>query len=146
MKLSKFKQHLHNLNALTFILPCGSAVPAHFHITEVAKNDKHFIDCGGIIRHETRIGFQLWVAHDTEHRLSPAKLLSIIRLSERKLDLPDAEIEVEYQYQTIGKYRLSFSDGIFRLENTLTACLAPDQCGIPQQKPRIRLGNSLCKK
>lgn len=64
------------------------------------------------MRDETRIGFQLWVAvDDVAYRLKPAKLLGIIGLSERKLDLPDAPIEVEYQHGTIGKYRFGVCSG-----------------------------------
>ena len=144
MKLSELKTYLSGLETLVFVQADGALVPAHFHITEVGKIHKHYIDCGGTVRDETRIGFQLWVADDVAHRLKPAKLLGIIGLSERKLDLPDAPIEVEYQHGTIGKYRLVFATGKFHLVNTLTACLAPDQCGIAQTKPRIRAGGSSC--
>jgi Family of unknown function (DUF6428) len=83
MKLSEFKLKLKNLNQLIFLLPDGNSVPPHFHITEVAQVIKKFIDCGGVIRHETKVGFQLWEADDTEHRLMPEKLLNIIELAEK---------------------------------------------------------------
>ncbi|RYD79810.1 MAG: hypothetical protein EOP55_03885, partial [Sphingobacteriales bacterium] len=78
-------------------------------------------------------------ANDTEHRLKPAKLLNIINLSEEKLGIGNLEIEVEYQSHTIGKYDLGFNGKDFELISKTTACLAPDSCGIPQNKQKIIL-------
>lgn len=139
MKLSAIKNILPGLQNVSFRMANGAYVPEHFHVTEVGMITKHFIDCGGTIRTEKKIGFQLWDANDYEHRLKPQKLLNIIRLSEEKLGLEDAEIEVEYQGETIGKFHLDFDGQDFVLLSTTTACLAEDQCGIPQQKPKIRL-------
>jgi hypothetical protein len=142
MKLSEIKKHLSKLETISFQLPNGDLVPEHFHVTEVGKVNKHFIDCGGVLRKEEKINFQLWNANDYNHRLHPEKLVHIIELSERTLNLKDVEIEVEYQGNTIGKYDLDFDGTSFLLVNTATACLAQDQCGItPQQKPKIRLSN-----
>ena len=33
-----------------FMLPDQSFVPAHYHITEVGRVQKDFIDCGGTVR------------------------------------------------------------------------------------------------
>lgn len=139
MKLSQFKQHLSELEALHFVLPSGEAVPRHFHVTEIGAIEKHFIDCGGTIRSESKVNFQLWTAEDVDHRLQALKLRDIIALSEEKLGLKDHEIEVEYQGETIGKYGLEFKEGIFHLSGTQTDCLAKDQCGIPVEKPRLKL-------
>lgn len=141
MKLSAFLHHLHQLSNLEFELPDGAKVPRHFHITEVGSIERNFIDCGGMVRKHQKINFQLFVANDLDHRLSPKKLSAIISKSINVLQLPDEEVEVEYQRGTIGKYGISFRAGVFVLESTLTECLASDQCGIPQQKPKIRLGN-----
>ena len=119
--------------------PNGEQVPPHFHVTEVGNIQKHFIDCGGTIRKESVINFQLFTATDYDHRLSVQKLRSIIQLSEEKLGLENHEIEVEYQGDTIGKYGLEFKNGVFILISTQTDCLAKDKCGIPQEKPRLRL-------
>ena len=35
---------------LQFILPSGEAIPSHFHLTEVGRVEKSFIDCGGTKR------------------------------------------------------------------------------------------------
>lgn len=139
MKLSAIKEILPTLNNVEFQLANGTFVPEHFHVTEVGVVTKHFIDCGGTIRNEKVVNFQLWNANDFEHRLKPTKLLNIIELSEEKLGMEDAEIEVEYQAETIGKYDLDFNGQHFVLKNKQTACLAEDACGIPVEKPRIKL-------
>lgn len=141
MKLSAVKEALKQNEKVLFQLPNGKMVPSHFHITEIGKISKHFIDCGGTERTENKISFQLWTAEDFDHRLAPQKLLNIIKLSEDKLNLQDEEIEVEYQGETIGKYGLTFDGRYFQLTALSTDCLAKDQCGIPQQKQKIALAD-----
>lgn len=139
MKLSEIKAILPTLDNVAFQTPDGSFVPEHFHVTEVGSIQKHFIDCGGTIRKEQVVNFQLWNANDYEHRLKPGKLLKIIQLSEEKLGIEDNEIEVEYQGDTIGKYDLSFNGKNFVLVAKNTACLASDACGIPAEKQKLSL-------
>lgn len=139
MKLSKIKEILPLLENVEFQLENGNFVPEHFHVTEVGQITKNFIDCGGVIRTEKVVNFQLWNADDSEHRLKPGKLLNIIKLSEEKLGIEDLEIEVEYQSQTIGKYDLEFNGNHFVLVNKTTACLAQDACGIPSEKQKKNL-------
>ena len=110
MKLSTFKQHLNNLNAVNFIQPNGIYVPRHFHLTEAGLITKYFIDCGGTVR-----------------------LLRIIELTQKLFGNEDLEIEVEYQSDTIGKYGLDFQDENFLLTAKQTDCLAKDNCGIPKE-------------
>ncbi len=139
MKLSDFKKQLSSTNELVFELPNGTSVPNHFHITEVGQITKNFIDCGGTIRNEKVVNFQLWEANDFDHRLAPQKLMSIIQLSEKKLGLEDAEIEVEYQSDTIGKYGIDFNGKNFILTSKQTNCLAIDSCRIPTEKLKVNL-------
>ncbi len=139
MKLSEIKKTLKNLETIAFELPDGTLVPRHFHVTEVGKVSKHFIDCGGTVRKEEVANFQLWEANDYDHRLHPEKLVNIIELSEKVLELEDLEIEVEYQGETIGKYGLDFKGENFLLTNKLTDCLAKDKCGIPSEKTKVNL-------
>jgi hypothetical protein len=139
MKLSEIKSILPSMEQLQFVLPDGSKVPSHFHVTEVGQINKHFIDCGGTVRTENKANFQLWNAGDTDHRLQPEKLLRIIQLSEKVLGLEDLDVEVEYQSDTIGKYGLEFSDNQFHLTRMKTDCLASDSCGIPQEKRKLKL-------
>lgn len=139
MKLSEIKSKLPQLSELTFFMPDGSAVPAHFHITEIGEVSKRFIDCGGTLRDEKSINFQLWEDGDYDHRLGAKKLLDIIQLSEKVLGLEDLDVEVEYQGDTIGKYGLEFNGEAFVLTRTMTDCLAKEKCGIPTQKPKLKL-------
>lgn len=94
MKLSEIKEILPTLENVEFQLENGTFVPEHFHVTEVGIITKNFIDCGGVIRDEKVVNFQLWDANDFNHRLKPNKLLHIITLSEDKLGIEDSEIEV----------------------------------------------------
>jgi hypothetical protein len=149
MTLSEFKQAVQSLTQVHFQLPNKTNIPAHYHITEVGLINKRFIDCGGTLRDESIINFQLWYSDDTNHRLQPQKMLAIIELAESKLALKDLEIEVEYQADTIGKYGLEFEQNTFILTNKMTDCLAPDKCIPPPQKPKINLAdltinNSCC--
>jgi hypothetical protein len=141
MKLSELKKELLNLQDLNFQLPSGQLVPSHFHVTEVGQVTKNFIDCGGIQRSEKLVNFQLWEAGDFDHRLAPQKLWDIIALSEKVLGIGDGEIEVEYQGETIGKYGLGFNGKNFVLNNKQTDCLAPDKCGVPLEKQKIKLAD-----
>ena len=148
MTLEQIKKILPTLDNVEFQLENGTFVPEHFHVTEIGVISKHFIDCGGTIRNEKVISFQLWNANDFEHRLKPVKLLNIIKLSEEKLGIEDAEIEVEYQSETIGKYDLDFNGKHFVLKNKQTTCLASDACGIPTEKQKVQLSelnNAKCK-
>ncbi|RNA62467.1 hypothetical protein D1631_11250 [Chryseobacterium nematophagum] len=139
MKLSEIKEILPTLENVEFQLENGTFVPEHFHVTEIGTVTKRFIDCGGTIRYEKLVNFQLWNANDFEHRLKPTKLLNILKLSEEKLGIDDDEIEVEYQNTTIGKFNLEFNGKNFVLKNKTTACLAQDACHIPLENKKINL-------
>ncbi|MDW9381518.1 DUF6428 family protein [Chryseobacterium sp. JV558] len=139
MKLSEVKEILLTLENVEFQLENGTFVPEHFHVTEIGQVMKSFIDCGGVIRNEKAINFQLWNADDYEHRLKPGKLLHIIKLSEEKLGIENSDIEVEYQNETIGKYDLDFNGKTFVLKNKTTTCLAQESCGISSDKQKKNL-------
>ncbi|MEQ5792492.1 hypothetical protein J4E06_15605 [Muricauda sp. NFXS6] len=139
MKLEEVKSALEHLETIAFQLPNGELVPNHFHVTEVGKITKHFIDCGGTVRNEEVVNFQLWNANDYDHRLHPEKLVNIIELSQKTLNIGDLEVEVEYQGQTIEKFALDFDGTNFLLTTKQTDCLAKDQCGVPAEKPKVKL-------
>lgn len=141
MKLSEIKNYLKRLDTIAFQLPNGSLVASNFHVTEIGKINKHFIDCGGTVRNEEVVNFQLWEADDYNHRLHPDKLIHIIELSEKVLGIEDLEIEVEYQGDTIGKYGLDFDGKNFLLTTKLTDCLARNTCGVPNEKPEFKLSD-----
>jgi Family of unknown function (DUF6428) len=141
MKLSEVKKILETVQDVNFELPNGTVIPEHFHVTEIGSITKKFIDCGGTVRNEKVINFQLWFADDFDHRLKPQKLIDIIALSEKELGLGDLDIEVEYQSETIGKYDLDFKGNNFVLLQKQTDCLAPDKCGVPEIKQKISLSD-----
>ncbi len=115
--------------------PSGSSVPSHFHITEIGRTTKKFVDCGGVERESSDTTFQVWVADDTEHKLTVGKLLQIIGAG---INLVNADDQLVFEYDgghTIGLYGVAL---IQRLESVLNIflvqkranCLAPDKCGI----------------
>jgi len=147
MKLSEVKKSLESLEGVYFKLPNGKNVPAHFHVTEIGNIEKKFMDCGGTVRNETKVSFQLWTSIDLHHRLKADKFGKIITLAEEKINLKDAEIEVEYQGDTIEKFGLDFDGKHFVLSSQKTACLAEEKCGIPVQKVKKKLSeltNACC--
>ncbi len=117
------------------MLPDHSFVPAHFHITEVGRVQKDFIDCGGTIRSTTACVLQVWVASDFDHRLDTTKLAQIVRLAAPLLKSTDLPVEIEYQNETVSQFPVATAEvtpaGILlHLGTKHTACLALDRCGI----------------
>lgn len=134
MNITILKQHLATISTLSFKLPNQQFIPAHFHLTELGLTTKHFVDCGGTIRNEKVVSFQIWYANDVAHRLSVEKLLGIIEKGAALYQDENLAIEVEYQTDlSISKFGLAFENGIFYLTPKFTACLAEDKCGIPQE-------------
>lgn len=139
MKLSQLIHFLQETQQLRFYLPNGRAIAPHFHVTEAGLTTKQFMDCGGSYRTEKYISFQLWVADDTDHRLSPEKLQGIIRMAAPLIGNEDLDVELEYQDQSIGRYGLAFDGTSFHLTAKQTRCLAEDQCGITPAKTKTKL-------
>ena len=127
---------------LALELPDGTAVPAHFHVTEVGRVRKDFIDCGGTVRTSDRCVLQVWVAGDVDHRVRAGKLAQIIGIARPLLGDADLELEVEYdvgvitQLPVLGVSHEAGTGGghllRVRLGGKHTACLAPDRCGVPE--------------
>ena len=120
---------------LHLMLPDGSFVPAHFHVTEVGRVQKDFIDCGGTVRSSTACVLQVWVAQDTDHRLDTTKLAGILRLAAPLLKTADLPVEVEYEDGRVSQFPVSAAEVtpsgvLLHLGAKHTACLAPDQCGL----------------
>jgi len=141
MDINSLISHLKASDTISFKLPDGTLVPSHFHVTEVGKVSKDFIDCGGKRRQEQVASLQLWEADDYDHRLHPEKLVHIVELSQRILEMGNLKVEVEYQGPTIGKYDLEFDGNTFLLMSKQTDCLARDNCGVPENKTKIDLSS-----
>ena len=125
----------HPGSKMHWMLPDQSFVPAHYHITEVGKVQKDFIDCGGTVRSAQSCLLQVWVANDTDHRLETTKLASIMQVAEQLLGSDELPVEVEYEDGVISQYPLGGGEYtpsglLFYLGNKHTACLAPEKCGV----------------
>lgn len=121
---------------LHLTLPDGTSVPAHFHVTEVGRVRKDFIDCGGTVRRLESCVLQAWVASDVEHRLHAAKVTKILEQSASLFDTRAIPLEIDYDAGVLSRYAVQSarptSDGIvLQLVAVHAECLAPDRCGVP---------------
>jgi hypothetical protein len=119
---------------LSVMLPGGAFVPDHFHITEIGRVHKQFIDCGGARREALSCVLQVWVANDKDHRLNSTKLSKIMGVASSLLD-DDMPLMVEYGSDTVSQYPVGDVERtpkglLLVLGAKPTACLAPDKCGI----------------
>lgn len=135
--LKKFRDALAGNPGTTmqFMLPDHSFIPPHFHITEVGRVQKDFIDCGGTSRALTTCLLQVLVANDTDHRLDTTKLAGIFNFGNKLFTSDDIPVEVEYEQDAISQFPLADIEItpaglLFVLGSKHTACLAPDKCGI----------------
>ena len=135
MKLSELKNILVQKPeaGLRFLLPNGDYAPAHVHVTEVARVDKRFIDCGGTLRTDAVCRLQTWHANDVEHRLTAGKLIKIFAKAESVPLTDDLEVDVEHEVGFISQFPLETievtqEELVFRLGVRRTACLAEDKC------------------
>ncbi len=120
---------------LHIMLPSGEFLPAHFHITEVGRVQKTFVDCGGTRRESVSCLLQAWSAHDVDHRLNAGKLAKILKMAAGVLESDDLPVEVEYGADVAAHYfvsnvELTPQGLLFVLAAKQTNCLAPDKCGV----------------
>ncbi len=121
--------------AMHWMLPDRSFVPVHYHITEVGRVQKDFIDCGGTVRSQASCLLQIWVANDTDHRLETTKLARIMEVAAPILGSDDLPVEVEYEEGRVSQYPLGAAEVtpaglLLSLGSRHTACLAPEKCGV----------------
>lgn len=133
---------VHELSALlaahpqaivAFQLPSGEAIPAHFHVTEVGRVHKRFIDCGGSTHESVTCLLQTWTADDVHHRLDAAKLHKILLLAAPLLGSDQLPVEVEYGLEVAAQYTVTGAhadQGRLRLQlsGKQTDCLAKEKC------------------
>ncbi len=137
MNLQQFKQTLADNPELEIQLKfaSGDSMAPHFHITEIGKVTKDFVDCGGTRRVTEACVLQTLVANDTDHRLTSDKLSAIFARTDDLGFEGYFPVEAEVQVDTIAIYLISSGkneDGklVFELTPKNTACLAPDACGL----------------
>lgn len=128
----------HPGKAFQLRLPDGYAVPESFHITEVGRVRKDFIDCGGTVRAQETCLMQAWLGGDEDHRLATSKLAGIMNKAASLLPNQDIPLEVEYEDQIISQFPVvgaEVADGavVLQLAYKHTDCLAKEACGIPDK-------------
>lgn len=130
-------------------LPDGGPVPVSFHVTELGRVHKTFLDCGGTLRESTVCQLQIWVGEDYDHRIETRKLSGI--LEKGKSLLPDESVPVEIEYEdrvisqyTIGSHEVTEDTVILCLAHKHTECLAPELCGLPSFRLPAIDGKSGC--
>jgi hypothetical protein len=119
-----------------FVLPTGSKVAPHAHVTEVARIDKRFIDCGGTKRTDAVCRLQTWMDDDTDHRLTAGKLAGILTKAAPLLESEALDVDVEHEAPFISQFPIETVDVdaesvTFRLGIKHTDCLAKDKCSPP---------------
>ena len=121
---------------ISFILPDKTAIPGHFHITEVGHVQKDFIDCGGTRRLTSSCVLQAWIAaNDEDHSLSAGKLASILNLAGKIFPSDELTVEVEFEAPYLSQFPIDSADAqtdavVFHLTTKHTDCLAREQCGL----------------
>lgn len=123
-------------------LPDTSDVPVSFHITEVGRVDKTFLDCGGTLREMTTCQLQVWVGKDFDHRIETEKMAGILKKGEAVLPDDSVPVEIEYEDRVISQYTIEghevSEDAVtLQLAHKHTECLAPELCGL--EMPDFRL-------
>jgi hypothetical protein len=153
MKLSELKSLLtaHSDRHFRIALPVGGAVPVSFHVTEVGRLHKTFLDCGGTLRETTTCQLQIWVGEDYDHRIETGKMASILDKATSLLPDDSIPVEIEYEDRVISQYTLAgheLTDDavVLLLAHKHTECLAPELCGLPalDRLPAIGVKSSCC--
>lgn len=135
MTLLEFRTRLedHPEAILRFQRPDGTSLPIHAHVSEVARVEKHYIDCGGVLRADAFCRLQTWVADDVDHRLNAGKLLGILGKA-GPVGLRDdlaVDVEIEVGFVTQMPLETVVEQGgelLLRLGLRHTDCLAQDRC------------------
>ncbi len=138
MNLSELKSLLtdHADRHFRIRLPDGAAVPISFHVTEVGRLQKTFLDCGGTLRETTTCQLQIWVGEDYQHRIETGKMAAILGKATSILPDDSVPVEIEYEDRVISQYTISnhelLADAVVLvLAHKHTECLAPELCGLP---------------
>ncbi len=138
MILSELKSLLNQHSSLHFriALPGGDAVPVSFHVTEVGRLQKNFIDCGGKLREIITCQLQIWVGQDYDHRIETGKMAAILEKATALMPEDALPVEVEYEDGVISQYTIAGHSVtaeavILELAHKHTECLAPELCGLP---------------
>lgn len=123
---------------LEVIWPDGEPIEPHFHVTEVGRVQKDFVDCGGTLRRSVTCLLQTWVGDDFDHRITAGKLLKA--LEHAAVVLGDDDLPVELEYETCNVVQLVLASLtaktdrlVLQLGSKHTDCLARELC-VPSGK------------
>ena len=116
-----------------FELPTATLLSPHVHVTEVARLDKKFVDCGGTLRTESSCRLQIYQADDTEHRITAAKLAQILAKGAGVLGSTALPVEAEVEAPYLSAFpvvatRLEAKQVVLSFGVRHAACLAEDVC------------------
>lgn len=151
MKLQEFKALLEANREKQFWLqlPNTQMVPQSFHITEVGLVSKTFIDCGGKIHTVQTCQLQVWIGHDSEHRLEAGKMAKILKIAEPIVPDNLLDVEIEYEDEVISQYPVAqaeVSEDAVTLHLTTKHidCLAKELCLTPASNRVVGCGGAGC--
>lgn len=118
---------------LTVIWADGEPIEAHFHVTEVGRVQRDFVDCGGTVRRVVTCLLQTWVGEDTDHRLTAGKLLKAFAHAAPVLGSEDLSVEFEYEscnvvQLVLAEVRQESDRFVLQLGKKHTDCLAKELC------------------
>ena len=140
MRVSSFRAALAAAQSLplTVIWPDGDPIEAHFHVTEVGRVQKDFVDCGGTIRRTRTCLLQTWVGDDHDHRITAGKLLKALDHAVPVLGGEDLPLELEYEACNVVQLKVTAVVAeaerlVIQLASKHTDCLAKELC-VPAAK------------
>jgi hypothetical protein len=118
---------------LTVLWPDGDPIEAHFHVTEVGRVQRDFVDCGGTVRRTVTCLLQTWVGDDVDHRITAGKLLKAFAHAAPVLGSEDLPVELEYEACNVIQFTMVAVDReperlVVRLGGKHTDCLAKELC------------------
>jgi len=111
----------------------GDSIEPHFHVTEVGRVQKDFVDCGGTVRRLVTCLLQTWVGDDTDHRITGGKLLKAFAHAAPVLGTEDLPVELEYEtcnvvQLVVASVRQEPDRLVLQLGSKHTDCLAKELC------------------
>lgn len=118
---------------IAVIWPDGEPIEAHFHVTEVGRVQRDFVDCGGKVRQVVTCLLQSWVGDDVGHRITGGNLLKAFIHAEPILRGEDLPVEFEYDACNVVQLRVLSATAeqgrlVIRLGKKQTDCLAKELC------------------
>lgn len=118
---------------LTVVWTDGEPIEPHFHVTEVGRVQKDFVDCGGTVRRLVTCLLQTWVGDDLDHRITAGKLLKAFEHAAPVLGAEDLPVELEYEtcnvvQLVVASVKQESDRLVLQLGSKHTDCLAKELC------------------